>query len=133
MAFGRKKGPELSRTVALRARPVRVPVKSTKVDSKGEMHVTMEYERPRWQQRLGGTEKCERTFVLDKLGREVYELCNEKRNVKQIVEEFVKEHKVSSAEAEYSVTTYLKTLLKKDLVAMVVEKQEFEAAKKDSA
>ena len=131
--FGRKKRPELSRSVALSARPVRVPVKGTRVDEKGELHVTMEYARPGWQLRLGGTEKCERTFVLDKLGREVYEWCDHGRSVKQVVDEFVKKHKVSVAEAEYSVTTYLKTLLKKGLVAMAVDERELKAAaRKDS-
>jgi len=133
MVLGRKKRPELNREVALSARPVRVPAKKTKVDDKGELHVTMEYTRPGWQQRLGGTEKCERTFVLDKLGREVYEWCDKDRSVKQVVDEFVRKHKVSVAEAEYSVTTYLKTLLKKDLVAMAVDEKMLRAeAGKDS-
>lgn len=126
----RKKKPELTREVAFTVQPARVPAKRTKVDDKGDLHITMEYTRPKWQQRLGGGETCERTFVLDRLGREVYDWCGDERNVKQIVAEFVKEHKVSDAEAEYSVTTYLKTLLKKGLVAMVVDEKEVKKAAK---
>lgn len=125
--FGRQSRQELDRSVAFDARPMHVPVKSAEADAKGELHVVMEYARPNWQQRIGGSAKCERTFVLDRLGREVYEWCDEKRSVRQIVARFAAEHKVSCAEAEYSVTTYLKTLLKKGLVAMVVDRHAVEA------
>jgi hypothetical protein len=64
----------------------------------------------------------ERSFGLDVLGREVYEACDGRTKVKEIIHGFAKTHRVSLSEAEVSVTTFLKTLMTKGLVYMAVDK-----------
>ena len=118
-----KKTPTLTREGALAARPRPVRPVSATADEKGELRVTMEYARPRWQRVLGAEERCRRTFVLDRLGREVYEYCDGARTVRDLVAGFADRHKVSVAEAEYSVTHYLKTLAAKGLVVLEVERE----------
>jgi hypothetical protein len=118
---GRKAKPELSRGAALDARPVRVGVLSSSEESNGELRLVLEFERARWIKLLDGREKVRRTFILDALGREVYEACDGRQTVKEMIAHFAKRHKVSLAEAEYSVTTYLKTLVGKGLIAMEID------------
>ena len=92
-------------------------------DEQGELHITMEYSRPAWQRWLGADRRCERTFVLDGMGRQMYELCTGKNKVRDLVRIFSEKHQVSPAEAEYSVTLYLKTLIQKGLVVMEVDRR----------
>ena len=112
----------ISRTSALKARPKRLPIiRSEELDGEG-LKVTVEYTRPRWQQFLGAPTDVSRSYVLDNFGREVYEACNGSKNVAAIVRDFSKRHNVSIAEAELSVSTFLKTLMSRGLVAMLMGK-----------
>lgn len=114
--FGTK-APMLDRDTALGGFPVQLPAK--RVEEKGKkLHVTIEFRRPRWQQVLGAEEFCERTFALDPYGREVYEACNRTTSVNQIVERFARKHKITIAEAEVSVATFLKTLMARGMIGM---------------
>jgi hypothetical protein len=92
------------------------------VDPGGELRLTVQFERPRWQRVLGAGSKCDRTFVLDSLGREVYEQCGSGRTVRELIKAFAGAHHVSQGEAEYSVTTYLRTLMRKGLIEMEVQR-----------
>ena len=116
--IGKKPKVEISRESALDARPLRRDAVRSTVEGNGELSVVVEFERAGWLKRLDGKEHVRKTFVLDGLGREVYEACDGKQSVKDIVSRFAQEHHVSVAEAEYSVTTYLKTLMGKGLVGM---------------
>ena len=116
----RKRKPELSREAALNARPVRGRVVQREEKRNGEVRLVMEFDRAAWIKRLDGRRKVRRTFMLDTLGREVYEACDGKPTVQDIVETFAERHGVGLAEAEYSVTTYLKTLIGKGLISMEV-------------
>jgi len=58
---------------------------------------------------------------LDALGREVYDTADGSRTVKTIARDFAASHKISVAEAELAVTTFLRTLMRKGLIAMLVE------------
>jgi hypothetical protein len=111
---------KLTRAGAMAARPCALPVKRRETDAKGDLRLTVAYERTRLQRWLGASDRCERTYALDALGREVYEQCDGKRSVRDIAAAFAERHTVSLAEAEYSVTAYLRTLTAKGLVAMAV-------------
>ncbi len=87
------------------------------------MRVTVRIRRAGWTRWLGGDEQIERTFALDPLGREVYDACDGRTAVRQIVRRFAAAHKVSVAEAEASVTVFLKTLMSKGLIAVEVDQE----------
>jgi len=112
----------ISRAAALSARPKRLPVINREELENDGLKLTVEYTRPRWQQFLGAPAEVNRSYVLDNFGREVYEACNGNRNVAAIVRDFSKKHNVSIAEAELSVSTFLKTLMSRGLVAMLMGK-----------
>lgn len=119
----RKREPELPRTDAMNARPFRLPFIRRVQTETGGMHVTVRLARPKWQQWLGGPKEFDRTFSLDPLGREVYEACDGSRKVRRVIQEFAAAHQVSIAEAEQSVTAFLRTLLSKGLIAMEVDRE----------
>ena len=120
--FGKKK-PRLERSEALSSRPVKLPVLTREDLPGGRAQVKVTLAAPRWVRLLGGKEETERTFGLDVLGREVYDMCDGRTNVSGIVRRFGAAHKISQPEAELSVTTFLKTLMSKGLVAMAARER----------
>jgi hypothetical protein len=112
----------INRETALDARPVRRAALETARDADGALRLAFDFARPSWQCRLGAPAKARRTFVLDELGAEVYELCDGKNSVGSIAEMFAVRHKVSLGEAEHSVSEYLKTMLKKGIIMMEVDR-----------
>ncbi len=60
-----------------------------------------------------------RKLGLDEVGSFVWELCDGERNVDGIVQGLVKEYKLTRREAEASVTTFLQTLAKRNLIGLM--------------
>ena len=110
--------PALDRKQALEACPQRLPVLRASEAAFGELQLTLQFRRPRWQVLLGAETLCERTFVLDVLGREVYDVCDGAAPVSDIISGFAARHRVSLAEGELSVTQYLRMLIARGVVAM---------------
>ena len=109
------------RSEVMAGRPEQLPYLRQEQTPEGSMRITVRLGRPKWQRWLGGEGEVTRTFSLDCLGREVYHACDGKTSVSRIISEFAERHKISLAEAEMSVTAFLKTLLMKGLIAMAVE------------
>ena len=99
--------------------PLALPTLSREPATDGGLRVTVEYERPAWQRRLGAGARGRRTFELDPLGHEVYATCDGTRTVGHLIRDFAALHRVSLAEAEISITSYLRTLTTKGIVALV--------------
>lgn len=114
--FGTK-APMLDRETAMGGFPIQLPAKCKEVKN-GKLYVTVEFVRPKWQQVLGAEEVCERTFGLDPYGREVYDACDGKTSINDIVSRFARNHKISVVEAEVSVSTFFKTLMTRGLIAI---------------
>ncbi|MEI6808446.1 MAG: PqqD family protein [bacterium] len=111
----------IDRETAISSCPIRRP--AVKMEEKnGKRYVTVEFERPRWQQILGSDRLCRRTFGLDGYGQEVYDGCDSNTSVRTIVERFAVAHHLSVAEAEISVSAFLKTLISKGIVGMPISK-----------
>jgi hypothetical protein len=109
----------MTRQQALAARPVRLvegPVAGTG-DGGGRLSVPL---RPKawakWLLRFpaGAT----KTFELDPLGLLVWESCDGKTSVLQIVRKLERRYHFSSREAEVSTVAFLRTLIKKGLIGM---------------
>lgn len=69
-----------------------------------------------WIVRVGST----RTLRLDRLGARVWDLCDGKRTVEKIVDEFAELYGLSFHEARTSVTIYLKMLVQRGALAIVM-------------
>jgi len=109
------------RDASLEAVPYQLPTVREQ-RKEGKLYLTIEYNRPRWQQMLGADQTCERTFGLDEYGQRVYEYCDGRRTVRQVIGQFAKRTKVSKPEAETAVTRFMRTLIAKGLIAMQMEK-----------
>jgi len=66
----------------------------------------------------------QRRIELDSVGKEVWEMCDGEHTLRDMIEKFEKRHKLTHAEAEWSLRNYLRDLGKRGLVGFVVEKRE---------
>jgi len=62
----------------------------------------------------------EKGIALDVIGREVFEACDGNRNVEAIIEQFAKRHKIRFFDARQSVTTFLRWLLERKIIILVL-------------
>lgn len=114
--------PVRDRDHAMAARAHRLPVLRTEVVG-DKLRVTVQFRRSRWQRWLGASDLCERTFALDPIGQQVYAACDGTRTVAAIAQALAASHHLGPAEAELAVTTFLKTLMSRGLVAMEVSRE----------
>ncbi|MDP6490594.1 MAG: PqqD family peptide modification chaperone [Kiritimatiellia bacterium] len=120
-----KRGPRITRDAAMAAVPVQIPPR--RVEHKGEKrYVTVTFNRGGWQRLFGAARIRERTFGLDPYGQVVYDACDGKVCVETIIRRFAKSHHISGPEAETAVTSFLRLLMKKGLIAMTIERSRAE-------
>lgn len=62
----------------------------------------------------------EKGIELDALGQQVWQACDGERRIEQIIEDFAREHQVRFHEARLSVMQFLRALMQRNLVALVV-------------
>lgn len=123
MAKKKEKLIELSREDAFDARPLGAKVQSRIDLPDGGARITIGCKATRTQRFLLRLPNViERQFVLDAFGVEVLELCDGQKNVRHIVKRFAKTHNLNHQEAQHAITTFLKDMMKKGLVVMVMPK-----------
>ena len=66
----------------------------------------------------------ERTLTLDRLGTEVWDLCDGERTVEGIIEAFARNHRLTFHEARAAVTVYLKSLVQRGALALEMAEEE---------
>lgn len=123
MRRGRK--PRFTPEEVLLSRPVRNQALETEPTEDGGLRIIIERRREWWVKALSVLLPIpkRRPVELDPLGREVWELCDGEHTLRQMVKEFEERHKLSRAEAEWSLRTYLRDLAKRGLVAIAVPKR----------
>ncbi len=107
----------------LRVRPVpNSAARIERTDSK-QVKITVKKQRPwflvpplSWVIRP----RLYRSAVLDRLGTEVWQLCNGQCTVEDVIDTFASAHGLTFHEARVSVTGYLKELVQRGALAMVV-------------
>jgi hypothetical protein len=113
---------KIPREAAIGGRPLRRSAISREKDESGKTRITLTAPAPGWLRLVRGPKEIERTFRLDPLGLEVYEACDGETDVKTMVSRFAKRHRISEAEAEVAVTTFLKTMMARGLVVIEVDR-----------
>jgi Coenzyme PQQ synthesis protein D (PqqD) len=66
--------------------------------------------------------RSERCLLLDRLGTEVWVLCDGTRKVEEVVDLFANRHSLSFHEARAAVTAYLKMLIQPGVLAIAMKK-----------
>lgn len=60
-------------------------------------------------------------IALDELGTFVIELCDGRHTVREMVRRFAREFRLNEREAEVGITTFLRTLARRSVIALVIE------------
>lgn len=113
----------LTREESFDARPLAAVVQKRVDLPDGGARITIGCKASRTQKfLLRLPDVIQREFVLDAYGLELLELCDGQKNVRHLVKRFAKTHRLNHQEAENAITTFIKNMMKKGLVVMVVPK-----------
>ncbi len=126
MGFFKREHPlQITREQAMSARPVRHPAIEATRDEKGEISLKIP-RRKTWfvnlLARFGGIPE-HRIVTLDAVGTGVWDLCDGRHSVKDLIATVAEQHKLSRKEAEVSLVTYLRQLAARGLIALEVEEE----------
>ena len=109
----------------LSSRPARNELISWAKNDNGEAQITVS-RQDTWRVRLLSKVfyiPKERTITLDEVGTEVWQMCNGRTTVAQMIESLGKKYTLDRKEAEISLLSYLKTLGQKRFVGFLIENQ----------
>ena len=124
-----EKAPRIRRSEFLKVTPVRNPGLKWEKDEDGNIKLIMPLEQLETRKRKKGPSLFapappkERKIQLDTVGSIVWELCDGKRTVKDIVEYMHEEYKLMRSEVEISLNQYFNMLSKRGLLAYMVPEE----------
>lgn len=115
----------------LRATPVRNSAATEQRRSDDEAKVVVPRQKPSFLKPVSWLvrPKPTRTVVLDRLGLQIWERCDGRRTVEEIVDEFADTHRLTFHEARAAVTGYVKSLVERGAAAIVMPKDEHSDSK----
>ena len=105
----------------LAARPVRNAAARVAEERPGELSIAVRTQRPRWMvPPLSWVVPLRptRAVRLDRLGSQVWALCDGERTVEAVVDAFAARYNLSFHEARVAVTGYLKQLVQRGALAI---------------
>lgn len=114
----------LTKKVALNFRPIKNPEIKEKRLKSGEVLLTYFISVRPWMAKLASRfgqnkgQNFEKKIQLDELGTTVWDMIDGNRSVQQIIEEFSEKYRVHLKEAEVAVTSFIKTLGKRELIGL---------------
>jgi hypothetical protein len=103
-----------------------LPIRNSSAAAEGHgaeaVELTVPRRRPKYLTPLSWLVKVRptRTIVLDRLGTQIWQSCDGKRTVEQVVEGFAQTHRLSFHEARTAVTGYLRELIERGAMAIVM-------------
>ena len=108
----------------LSARPVRAVGATEKSTGPAAWQVTVSLRPTRWARFLlrAPSAGVKKTFELDELGKFVWDECDGRTPVRQIIRRLAKRYNLNEREAEVATVAFLHTLTRKGLLGMAVEK-----------
>ncbi|RLF13904.1 MAG: hypothetical protein DRJ66_07015 [Thermoprotei archaeon] len=72
-------------------------------------------------------------LVLDKMGSRIWEMCDGKHTVQDLIDMLVREYKLRRREAEVSLIEYLKRLIKRGLIVLLPPEEKLGGEEKDKS
>ncbi len=118
-----KRRPRFTPEQVLLSRPLRNEGLQTEPLPDGGLRVVVERRREWWVRALALVLPIpkRRPIELDEVGKQVWDLCDGQHTLRDMVKVFQQRHKLSRAEAEWSLRTYLRDLGKRGLIAIAVD------------
>ena len=125
MALFRRQKP-LTREQSLASVPLRNELIEVERSDGGEIRLVIPRRESWWVNALSRVFYVPKThrISLDEIGSFVWELCDGKHNVRQIVQALSTRYKLHRKEAEVSVVAYLRQLAKKGIIGIAVLKED---------
>ena len=125
IGFGRSRKPAVSREDALDARPVRAPGVALKETGDGGARLTVPLQSSsRWGWLLRLPKDATKSFELDAIGLFVWQHCDGKTSVQQIIRKLSKQYNLGLRQAEVPAVQFLNMLSRKGLIGMSVKGKE---------
>ena len=119
----------------LGSRPARNELVTWEKTDSGEAQITVERQNS-WKIRLLSKVfyiPKKRTITLDEVGSMVWQMCDGRTAVAQMIEDLRSKYKLDRKEAEVSLLAYLKTLGQKRFIGFVLEGEESPRTNKGKA
>jgi len=108
----------------LSAKPSRAAGAEEKSIAAGKWQLTIPIQPTRWAGAILRIPKgMSKTFELDELGKFVWDACDGKTSVRQVIRRLARHYNLNEREAEVATVAFLKTLTSKGLVAIAVDKK----------
>jgi hypothetical protein len=117
--------PDLTRADALSARPVHTVDATLSKDDAGGGRLKVTLQAPRWggwlfKMPAGAT----KTYELDELGVFVWDACDGKTSVQQVIRRLASRYNLNLREAEVATVKFLQMLTKKGLIGIQLRETE---------
>lgn len=121
MLFRRKK-PRLTLQQQLAARPVRLVEAEVQEREDGGINLVVKLRQTKWSGWFFRMpEGAKKTFELDEMGRLVWDNCNGKTSVQQIIRRLSRQYNLNLREAQVSTIQFLNMLTRKGLIGMTLK------------
>ncbi len=121
-----KKRPDVDRSKVLKAFPLRNQLITWEIDDKEEAALVIPQKDKLW---VKWTSKLfmlpdKRVVVLDSIGAYVWQMCDGKHTISQIIKALQKKHQLTRKEAETSLFTFIQTLGKRNFIQFAIPQEE---------
>jgi hypothetical protein len=120
-----RRRPKISREEALSAKPLRLPDAALVLTDDGGGRLTVQLRPPKWSRWFmrskpndNGIGASKKTFEFDAVGVFVWQSCDGRTSVQQIIRRLAERYKLNLREAEVSSLQFMQTLVKKGLIGM---------------
>ena len=117
-----KKRPDVDRSQVMKSFPVRNQLITWEVDDKGEASLVVPQKDKLWVRFISKFFMLpnKRVIVLDSIGTYVWQMCDGKHNISQIVKGVQNQYQLTRKEAETSLFTFMQQLGKRNFIGFAI-------------
>ena len=117
-----KKRPDVDRTQVMKSFPVRNQLITWEIDDKGEAALVIPQKDKLWLRLAGKLFMLpdKRVIVLDSIGTYVWQMCDGKHTISQIIKGVQKQYQLTRKEAETSLFTFMQQLGKRNFIGFAI-------------
>ncbi|MCG9134335.1 PqqD family protein [Candidatus Poribacteria bacterium] len=121
-----KKRPDVDRTKVMKSFPVRNQLITWEVDDKGEASLVIPQKDKLWTRLASKLFMLpnKRVIVLDSIGTYVWQMCDGKHTISQIIKSVQNQYQLTRKEAETSLFTYMQQLGKRNFIGFAIPQQQ---------
>ena len=125
-----KKRPDMDRTRVMKAFPIRNQLITWEIDDKGEAALVIPQKETLWIRLVSKLFMLpgKRVIVLDSIGTYVWQMCDGKHTISQIINGVQKQYQLTRKEAETSLFTFMQQLGKRNFIQFAIPQQNAPAA-----